>query len=67
MNLMYLIFIKKNKGVSSARNLGIKHSKYEWLAFLDSDDTWNKSDIDAEWMWRRHFYPHSDRSEHHHR
>lgn len=32
--------IQKNKGVSSARNLAIKHSKGQWLSFLDADDVW---------------------------
>ncbi len=37
-NIHYLK--QENLGVSAARNLGIKKSKGEWLAFLDSDDEW---------------------------
>lgn len=29
---------KKNGGVSSARNIGIKESKGKWITFIDSDD-----------------------------
>jgi len=42
-NITYIY--QKNSGVSSARNHGIKEAKYEWLAFLDSDDLWHKDKI----------------------
>lgn len=40
-NTQIKVFHKKNGGVSSARNLGIKESKGTWIIFLDSDDFFN--------------------------
>jgi len=36
---------QKNMGVSSARNNGVMMAANEWIAFLDSDDTWHPKKI----------------------
>ena len=34
----FRVFHKKNGGVSSARNLALRHARGEWVCFADSDD-----------------------------
>jgi len=36
---------KQNRGISSARNMGIQVSKGEFIAFLDVDDLWKKGKL----------------------
>ena len=37
----FLVFPKKNGGVSAARNLALDNAKGEWICFLDGDDVWD--------------------------
>ncbi|REG91523.1 glycosyltransferase family 2 protein [Algoriphagus antarcticus] len=35
---LILLTQSKNQGACAARNIGLKHAKYDWIQFLDSDD-----------------------------
>lgn len=43
---------QKNKGVATARNVGIRNASGEYLAFLDSDDFWcvNKLELQIDFL-----------------
>ena len=45
-NIRYLY--QENKGVSAARNLGIKEAENEYIALLDSDDAWIETKIERQ-------------------
>ena len=42
------LLIEKKLGVSATRNKGIRHSKFHWIALLDSDDAWDKTKLEKQ-------------------
>ena len=43
-----IIWLKKNKRAGFCRNLGIRNSKSEYIAFIDSDDVWEKEKLSKQ-------------------
>ena len=43
-----ILIYQENRGVSSARNIGIKAANSKWIAFLDSDDEWMRNKIEEQ-------------------
>lgn len=44
-----LYIAQENQGPSAARNLGVAHSSAKYIAFLDSDDHWQKQKIKKQY------------------
>ena len=47
-NRIKLIRLDKNSGVSNARNIGLQNAKGNYIAFLDSDDYWDKNKLQEQ-------------------
>jgi teichuronic acid biosynthesis glycosyltransferase TuaG len=43
-----IIINKKNQGAGTSRNVGIQHSKGNYIAFIDADDTWVKEKVEYQ-------------------
>ena len=47
--LNFIVINQTNKGVSGARNTGIKKAKAAWIALLDSDDCWIPEKLELQY------------------
>lgn len=58
-NNIFILKLKNNKGVSHARNQGIKQGKADWIAFLDSDDEWLPEKLEKQIKYAQNYpqYP----------
>ncbi|MGH9871467.1 MAG: glycosyltransferase family 2 protein [Pyrinomonadaceae bacterium] len=41
---------EKQRGLSRARNAGLRQTTQEWIALLDSDDRWDAQKLEAQWL-----------------
>ncbi len=58
-----LLVNKKNIGAGYSRNRGIKHAAGKYIAFIDSDDIWNKYKLESQIQFmKKNNYPASHTS-----
>jgi len=48
-----IVSLSCNQGPASARNIGWDAATQEYIAFLDSDDTWQREKVEIQYSWMR--------------
>ena len=53
-----VVFLKKNKKAGFSRNFAIRNSKSDYIAFIDSDDLWDKDKLfkQVDFMIKNKYY-----------
>jgi len=44
-----MVVVEEQRGLSRARNAGIRQCTQKWIALLDSDDLWDSNKIERQW------------------
>jgi len=46
---LHVVHLAERVGGSEARNIGVRFSRGEWIAFLDDDDEWFRDKLEKQW------------------
>jgi teichuronic acid biosynthesis glycosyltransferase TuaG len=62
-NKIFLYRNAKNKGQAFTRNFGLKKAKSTFIAFIDSDDLWDKNKLDRQirfMLYNKYYFTYTD-------